>query len=212
MSVNNVSVLLVEDQEFLASMISEGLIKLGYEVSNVFSIAEAITSIEAEEPNIVITDLNFGLGPSGLDLITYLDEKYPWIAKMILSAHQSVELATGKSWMNPNNVPYVVKSEINSLAQIQEHLQRSLVQGGHMPDTPQTQDKLQITKSQAEILRMVSEGLSNSAIASLRKTSVRAVETLLARTYEALGIADDPDINPRVVATNLLANGEVYVK
>ena len=81
-----------------------------------------------------------------------------------------------------------------------------------MSNTPQSQDKLQITKSQAEILRMVSEGLSNSAIASLRKTSARAVETLLARTYEALGIADNPDINARVVATNLLASGDVYVK
>jgi DNA-binding NarL/FixJ family response regulator len=207
-----ITILVVEDQEFLASMISAGLTNAGHEVLVKFSIADAIAQINLSQPNVVITDLNFGLGPSGLDLIDFLEQNYPWVGKIVLSAHQSASLATGNPWTYGSEVPYIVKSEVDSLGQIEAAIHWCLSEQKQRAQPKRANDLVRITKAQAEVLRLVGEGLSNSAIAKARGTTIRAVETLLVRTYESLAILGDPNIDPRVVAVRLLQTGQVAVE
>jgi DNA-binding NarL/FixJ family response regulator len=207
-----ITILVVEDQEFLASMISAGLTNAGHEVLVKFSIADAIAQINLSQPNVVITDLNFGLGPSGLDLIDFLEQNYPWVGKIVLSAHQSASIATGKPWTYGSEVPYIVKSEVDSLGQIEAAIHWCLSEQKQQAQPKRANDLVRITKAQAEVLRLVGEGLSNSAVAKARGTTIRAVETLLVRTYESLAILGDPNIDPRVVAVRLLQTGQVAVE
>jgi DNA-binding NarL/FixJ family response regulator len=46
-------------------------------------------------------------------------------------------------------------------------------------------EKIIITSSQADILRMIADGLSNLAIAEARGITLRAVEALIQRTFVA---------------------------
>jgi len=56
----------------------------------------------------------------------------------------------------------------------------------------------ELTPRQLEVLRLVSLGLSNGAIARERGTTERAVELLLQSALRALGVPDHPDVNRRV--------------
>lgn len=211
MVTSKLAILIVEDQEFLATMISAGLTNQGYQVTVKFSITEAIEFIDNSQPNVVVTDLNFGLGPTGLDLIDYIQAKYPWIGIIVLSAHQSAEIATGKPWKFGPDISYIVKSEVDSLAQIEAAIRSSLSAQRSTIEPSSTPGTQSITKAQAEVLRLVAEGLSNQAIADGRGTTVRAVETLLARTYEALGISKNLGIDSRVTAVKILQSGILHV-
>ena len=73
-------------------------------------------------------------------------------------------------------------------------------------------EKITITSTQAEILRMIADGLSNASIADTRGISLRAAEALVQRTFAALGVNGDPSINPRVVAVRMWQQGKVVVK
>jgi DNA-binding NarL/FixJ family response regulator len=73
-------------------------------------------------------------------------------------------------------------------------------------------EKITITASQAEILRMIADGLSNASIAKERDITLRAAEALIQRTFLALGVNGDPSVNPRVVAVRMWHQGKVAVK
>ena len=69
-----------------------------------------------------------------------------------------------------------------------------------------------MTPSQAEIILLMAQGLSNAGIAERRNTSVRAAEAIVQRTIASLGIEADGMINPRVMAINLWLQGKIVVR
>jgi Response regulator containing a CheY-like receiver domain and an HTH DNA-binding domain len=64
----------------------------------------------------------------------------------------------------------------------------------------QEDDSAKLTASQIDALRMISEGMTNQQIADKKKQSLRAVEQLLTRTYQAIGITRESGQSMRVVA------------
>jgi DNA-binding NarL/FixJ family response regulator len=69
-----------------------------------------------------------------------------------------------------------------------------------------------VSKSQAETLRLLSQGHTNQAIADLRGTSLRAAETMIQRTYKSLGLNRESKRNNRVEAVSLWRQGKVQVR
>jgi DNA-binding NarL/FixJ family response regulator len=65
---------------------------------------------------------------------------------------------------------------------------------------------------QGEIRRMIADGLSNAAIERERNVTLRAAEAVVQRTFTALGVKGNPDVNSRVVAVRLWQQGKVVVK
>jgi DNA-binding NarL/FixJ family response regulator len=59
---------------------------------------------------------------------------------------------------------------------------------------------------------MLATGASTKALADYRGTSVRAIETMLARLYAALGLGNDEQSNPRVAAVKMWERGQVSVR
>ena len=59
---------------------------------------------------------------------------------------------------------------------------------------------------------MLADGLSNASIAKERDITLRAAEALIQRTFIALGVNGDPNVNPRVVAVRMWQQGKVAVK
>ena len=210
---NTLRILVADDEEFTQVMMQELLSGAGFEVKSVGSVKEALTVVDQFEPHVVISDLNFGPGPSGAELLTRISLDAPWIGLVILTSHASPELAVAAAGEIPTHAIYLVKSELTSVISLVSAIHASLSNSDPavFRENPQ-KDLIQISTSQAEVLRLMAEGFSNAAIADYRKTSVRATEGLIQRTFSALGIDSDSDRNPRIMAVKIWQQGKVVVK
>lgn len=206
-------VLVVEDEDFTRTMVGEMLTASGLAVRAVPSVSEAIRLLEEFDPHVVLTDLDLGYGPDGADLLTKVAQERPWTGMVVMTAHASPELAIKDASRIPEQAGYIVKSEIQSIQNLIAVLEDSIVMPGNFNDADgSVEQKIIITASQAEILRMIADGLSNSAIAEARGITLRATEALIQRTFTALGVSGDSTINPRVVAVRKWQQGKVVVR
>jgi DNA-binding NarL/FixJ family response regulator len=209
----SIRVLLVEDEDFTRTMVGEMLSASGITVLSVPSVAEALKSMDEFDPHVVLTDLDLGHGPDGADLLTKVAEERPWTGMVVMTAHASPELAINDASRIPEQAGYIVKSEIHSIQNLISVIQESIIMPGNFNSSDgASEEKITITTTQAEILRMIADGLSNTAIAEARGITLRAAEALIQRTFLALGVSGDSTINPRVVAVRKWQQGKVVVK
>jgi len=207
-------VLIAEDEEFTLNLLSEVLSGANFQVQAVDNVADAIAKIESFDPHVVITDLNFGISvPSGADLLQFIEKNHPWIGKVVLTSHTSPNLAVPSGVQIPDGVTYLVKSELGSISELIAAVENSISKSNVGVSKPVLEnDRIVISSTQSEILLLLAEGYTNSAIARKRGTSLRAAETLIQRTFASLGIKSDEDFNPRVLAVRMWQQGKVVVK
>jgi DNA-binding NarL/FixJ family response regulator len=214
-------VLFVDDDQFALRLIADGL-RLRLEVATERSTADALERLKTFDANVVVTDLDLGGGPDGVRLLQRVEELYPWIGRVVLTAHTSPLLAVGHGDEIPDGAVYLVKSKIGSLDDVMQAVTSSLA-GGQVPQSRDVRagesvdaaaygdDRIEVSAGQAVVLRYVAAGLSNAAIAQEMGLSQRAAERVVQRAFQALGI-DGDDLNPRVVTVGLLKSGHVYVR
>jgi DNA-binding NarL/FixJ family response regulator len=208
-----IKVLLVEDEEFTRTLIRDSLEKIGMNVVDVGSVQAALAVIDDFDPHVVVSDLDLGPGPDGADLLFKVEKTRPWTGMVVLTAHASPELALHGASRIPANATYLVKSQISSTDYLKTAIEESIVHPGAINMTKKnSEDQYVVSASQGEILRMIADGLSNAAIARERDVTLRAAEALIQRTFAALGVKGDPDINSRVIAVRLWQQGKVVVK
>jgi DNA-binding NarL/FixJ family response regulator len=113
----------------------------------------------------------------------------------------------------PEGVTYLVKSELGSISELVTAVEDSISKSNVVVMKPVVEnDRIIISSTQGEILLLLAEGYTNSAIARQRGTSLRATETLIQRTFASLGLKSDEDFNPRILAVRMWQQGKVVVK
>lgn len=209
----SLKVLVVDDDIFIKNLISELICKLGYKCNTVTNVNDALIAIDDFTPNLVITELYLGKGPSGLNLINKIALNYPEINVIVLTNHRSPLLVDTNFKEFPTKINYVLKSEISSSNTIENLLHNVLnkksVGNGKLNSK---NEGIFISKPQAELLRLIVQGLSNQAIAEKRGTTLRAVEALINRTYEALNLHESESKNLRVEAVKMWKSSLINVK
>jgi DNA-binding NarL/FixJ family response regulator len=207
-------VLVAEDEEFTLNLLREVLEGANFQVEAVKSVAEAIERVASFDPHAVVTDLNFGVaGPSGADLLQFIEKEHPWVGKVVLTSHASPALAIPNGVAIPEGVTYLVKSELGAISDLVGAVEDSISHSATHHARPEMEnDRIVISYTQGEILLLLAEGYTNAAIARKRGTSLRATETLVQRTFASLGIKSDEDFNPRVLAVRMWQQGKVVVK
>ena len=207
-------VLVAEDEEFTLNLLREILSDANYEVIAVNTITGAIEAIKEFDPHAVVTDLNFGINaPNGADLLNLLEAERPWIGKVILTSHSSANLALPRGTELPKNVIYLVKSELETIAALSNAVQDSIAQiNDKSPRQATESNRIAISESQGEILRMIAEGYTNAAIATQLGTSLRATEALVQRTFLALGLKSHEDFNSRILAVRMWQEDKVVIR
>lgn len=206
-------VLLVEDEDFTRAAVASFLESRGYGVHAVATAAEALDALDSHDPHALVTDLDLGPGPSGVDLAQRINQDRPWVGIVILTAHQSVQLAVGGPDVLPAESVMVVKSSLDSMQDISDAIERSILQVETTAPAASTDEARAVVSAvQAEILRLMAEGLSNAGIAQRRGTTLRAAEASVQRTLQALGIESDPHLNSRVLAVRMWQAGQVTVR
>ena len=212
-SKGSIKVLLVEDEEFTRVLIRESLVKIGMTVVDVASVQDALAVMDSFDPHVVLSDLDLGPGPDGADLLYKVEQTRPWTGMVVLTAHASPELALHGASRIPESATYLVKSQISSTEYLKTAIEESIVHPGAINMMKKnSEDQFVVSGSQGEILKMIADGLSNAAIAREREVTLRAAEALIQRTFAALGIKGDPDMNSRVIAVRLWQQGKVVVK
>ncbi len=203
--------LVVDDEAVFRTLVTRAVEGFGFLTMSVASSAEATEALEEFDPDVVILDLALGEGPTGLDLLKVINTNYDWIAVLILTSFRSPDLvATLEEPINPR-AGYVVKSDIVDIEVLRQAIEQTIA--AHPPHQPAGGgEHPTITRSQAEVLRLMADGLSNAAIAEQRGSTPRALERLIARLYAALGLMDEPNMNPRVHAVRMYQAGDIDVR
>jgi len=207
-------VLVAEDEEFTLSVLRDVLEGANFQVSVAKNVTSAIEQVNSFDPHAIITDLNFGINePTGADLLNHVDKEHPWIGKVVLTSHASPALALPSGIELPEGVKYLVKSDLESISDLIQTVEQSISQTTVPSNAPVVENsRIVISATQGEILRLLADGYTNSAIARKRGTSLRAAETLIQRTFASLGLKSDGDFNPRILAVKLWHQGKVTVK
>ncbi len=138
-------VLLVDDDESLLRLLSLRLTAVGLNVETAVSGEQAIALVPQFKPHLVITDLRMGK-MDGLALFRYLQQQYPLLPVIILTAHgtiaEAVE-ATRQGVFGFLTKPFDSKELID---QVRDAL--SLSGGAEEPETPDSWRSEIITRSQ----------------------------------------------------------------
>lgn len=211
--LSKLRILIVDFEEFTQMVLSELLTAKGCKTKTVGTINDALLELESFTPHVVITELDFGRGTNGAELLEHIHKKAPWIGLIVLTTHASSQLAISPVEHIPKQAIYLVKSDLKSVDILVSAIVSSLTESDPaIFSAVSVRNLLSVSGSQAEVIRLMSEGYTNAAIADMRKTSLRATEGLIQRTFSALGITSESDHNPRVMAVRMWQQGKIIVK
>ena len=206
-------VLIVEDELFTQKLICEIITNLGHRCEAASSVNEALNQVKAFSPELIITDLDLGPGPTGIDLINKMDKEFPEIKLAVLTAHTSPNLVDIRFNGLPSRVQYIVKADLHASNSFENILKNAFEQKTTITASKaKPEDAIYLSNTQAELLKLIAQGLSNQAIADKRGTTLRAVEALINRTYQALKLNENDSMNLRVEAVKLWKSSKIHVK
>lgn len=200
--------LLVEDEPFTRRLLEQFLSQRGFEVVAFAGAKEAMRHLRNSAVDVLVSDLDLGAPPSGVDLLARARLDFPQLPLIALTAHSNPLLAAPGRL--PTGITYLVKTDFDSLEALVDAITGTMTSRPNRVE--QRLGDFIVTSAQAEVLRMLAEGLSNDAIAAHRGVSKRAAEALVQRTLHTLGLTRDSGRNPRVEAVRLWQQGRIEVR
>ena len=198
-------VLLVEDQTPIRTLLAEALERADFEVTACASSKAALAAFSKVDPDLLIADIDLGSRPNGVELATILRAKAPYLGLLFITNYPSIR-AFERTITPPERYAFLQKDLLDSTDRLLEVVESALtdVAEPKRSTSPVADGPIfSLTPAQLEILRAIAAGLTSNEIAQRRDSSLRAVEKMVARVFEALGLSDDAGTNPRVIATNL---------
>jgi DNA-binding NarL/FixJ family response regulator len=199
--------LVVEDNAALRALITGAVASLGFDVDTVADARAALRAFAQGDPDLLIADVDLGSRPNGIELAHILRSQAPYIGVVFLTHYPTPESAA-QQLVLPERSAFVNKSSLTDLADLARSIESVLSDEGtpeSIVASTEVNPLAALTPGQMGVLADVAAGYTNAEIAVRRGSSVRATERMIARTFDALGLADDPTHNPRVVAAMLYA-------
>ena len=174
--------------------------------------------VERHQPDVAILDIR--LPPThtteGLVAASQVREAFPQTAVLLLSHHVEPSYAARLLEGQVDRVGYLLKDRVFHPAILIDALSR-LVAGEIVLDPTivtrlmrrrRLRDPLdELTEREREVLSLVTEGLSNSGIATRLGLSERTVETHMSQIFGKLGLEETPQLHRRVLAVLSLLRG-----
>lgn len=203
-SANRRHILVIEDEPLLRDLIAKTLESHEFLVTTAANASDAKRAVKSVDPDAILVDIELGPGPTGLDFAEVISRQRPDIGVVFLTNLPDPRFSGKDSKAVTKNQAYIRKSAIESggeLVSALEAVLRDRVTKQYRHDLASNRPLAELSQRQIATLRLVSEGKTNAQIANLRGTSVRAVESMLSRIFEALKI-DPQGANPRVEAVS----------
>ncbi|WP_457042557.1 response regulator [Geodermatophilus sp. SYSU D01180] len=198
-------------------LLREGLVRLLEEAGTTVAAAvgdgpSLVRAVRAERPDVAVVDVR--MPPThtdeGLRAAVEVRRVVPGTAVLVLSQYVEVTYADELLADGRGGVGYLLKDRVTDLDQLLAAL-AEVVAGGTVLD-PQVVAQLfarrraddpvrRLTPREREVLGLIAEGHSNTAIARQLVVTPGAVEKHTQRIFAKLGLAPDEDRNSRVMAT-----------
>jgi len=151
----------------------------------------------------LVLDIDLGHGPTGLDLAAQLSMTSPEVGIVFLTDLPDPRFS-GENHEVKKNQAYLNKKLLADSVVLVEAIEAVLLETGiddFRHDKLDGRPLANLSRTQLEILKLLSEGKTNQQIADARGRSLSATESAVTRTLEELDIPKDADANVRVVAT-----------
>ena len=204
--------MIADDVMLIRSGIARLLADTGIEViGEAADAAELLRLVALGNPDAAIVDIR--MPPThtdeGLTAARQIRERYPDTAVVVLSQYVESRYAQRLLADQPGGVGYLLKERVSDIAVLVDALHRvadgecvldptivSQLMQRRRPDSPLTQ----LTSRERDILALMAEGRSNSAIAGELRISERTVEATCAHLFRKLQLEPSADVNRRVLA------------
>jgi DNA-binding NarL/FixJ family response regulator len=203
---------IADDVMLIRSGIARLLTDAGIDViGEAADAGELLRLVALGKPDAAIVDIR--MPPThtdeGLVAARQIRERYPDTAVVVLSQYVESRYAQRLLADQPGGVGYLLKERVSDIAVLVDALRRvadgecvldptivSRLMRRRRPDSPLTQ----LTSRERDILALMAEGRSNSAIAGELQISERTVEATCANLFRKLQLEPSADVNRRVLA------------
>jgi DNA-binding NarL/FixJ family response regulator len=204
-------VVVVEDESLLRDLIAKSLEAAGFTVSTAANAADAKRACAAVDPDAVVVDIELGAGPN------VLSRTSPDVGIVFLTNLPDARWAGRDSKSLPNNIAYLRKSQLVDSRDLVEALEAVLhetVSSDQRHDLDGNRPLAKLSRKQISVLQQLALGYSNAQIAEKRGTTIRAVEGIVSRIFQALDIDVQAEGNARVEAAGryLKASGKAIAE
>ena len=197
--------LVVEDHPLMRALVADAFTQRGFDVAEAATAADALAVLDETDPDLLVTDIELGERPNGLELATIVRQRAPQVAVLFLS-NLSREAAIARARDAVSGASFVNKAAITSTDELVQAAEAALADRPVAFDAKHDDARtalLRLPEAQLQTTRMLAAGLSNAEIARRRGVSVRAVEKNVERVFAALGLTGDDRTTPRVAAATL---------
>ncbi|MFD8480710.1 response regulator [Kitasatospora sp. NPDC059673] len=202
---------IAEDSVLLRIGIVKVLESEGYEVAAAVEDAEALlAAVEEHRPQIVVADVRMppGFTDEGVRAALMIRQQWPDTAVVLLSQFVEERYAADLLAKNTSGVGYLLKQRVANVDEFVEALQR-VVEGGTALDPEvvaqlllrRDKDPLhRLTPRERDVLALMAEGRSNTAIAESLVVSDSAVSKHINSILTKLDLPPAEDTHRRVLA------------
>jgi DNA-binding NarL/FixJ family response regulator len=192
-------------------------------VGSYTDLPSLLDAVEADPPDVVLTDIRMPPTSTdeGIRAATILRETHPSVGVVVLSQFAEPSYALALLESGSEGRGYLLKERVHDRAQLASALE-AVAGGGSVVDsrivdmlvaanTHAARSPLaELTQREREVLALIAEGKSNSAIADSLVLTKRAVEKHINSIFSKLNLSDAEHASKRVKATlAFLAEAEI---
>ena len=212
-SADSIRVVIADDSAIVRDGLAAVLSAAGLIVAAVAEDPEALlAAVNRTGPDIAIVDIRMPPTQTdeGLRAAERLRTANPRIGILVLSQHAEPRLAARLLEAAPDGrVGYLLKDRVSDLAILIEALRR--ISAGETVIDPHVSDRMirrrarrndldELTPRELEVLRLLTEGRSNRAIADALVVTPKTLEGHISQIFLKLGLRDSADEHRRVAA------------
>jgi DNA-binding NarL/FixJ family response regulator len=210
-----VRVVIADDSALLREGLSRLLAEAGIDVVASVPDGEALQVAVAEHvPDFAIIDIR--MPPSftheGAQAAITLRQRWPRLGILLLSQSVESRYALELARTHPSGFGYLLKDRVVDVATLVEAIERIAAGGtvldpdvvSHFLGRQATRDRLsELTERERDVLALMAEGRSNSAIARALQVTQKTVETHISSIFSKLDLLPEADDHRRVLAVRV---------